>query len=147
MLTEHAPEYVTISVVPGGIFFDTFFPPPPPLGNPSANLRPVLGRKGRRCLSLPGARAVPSLTLAVGPSWFHRQDSPTGGEANTNLYFYEFYNRHHLLGRAIVYTYATLPRRSRYVLDGRCQIDGNGVEKAIKPFATGRSYVVYDIRA
>ena len=42
------------------------------------------------------------------------------------------------LGKAIVYTYTLLPRLSRYVLDGRYNIDNNGVENAIRPLALGR---------
>ena len=42
------------------------------------------------------------------------------------------------MGRAIVYTYTLLPRLSRYVLDGRYDIDNNGVENAIRPLALGR---------
>ena len=37
------------------------------------------------------------------------------------------------MGKAIVYTYTLLPRLSRYVLDGRYNIDNNGVENAIRP--------------
>ena len=42
------------------------------------------------------------------------------------------------MGKAIVYTYTLLPRLSRYVLDGRYNIDNNGVENAIRPLALGR---------
>ena len=42
------------------------------------------------------------------------------------------------MGRALVYTYTLLPRLSRYVLDGRYNIDNNGVENAIRPLAIGR---------
>ena len=42
------------------------------------------------------------------------------------------------MGKAIVYTYTLLPRLSRYVLDGRYNIDDNGVENAIRPLALGR---------
>ena len=42
------------------------------------------------------------------------------------------------MGRAINYTYTLLPRLSRYVLDGRYNIDNNGVENAIRPLALGR---------
>jgi len=44
------------------------------------------------------------------------------------------------MGKALVYTYTLLPRLSRYVLDGRYNIDNNGVENAIRPLAIGRSY-------
>ena len=39
------------------------------------------------------------------------------------------------MGKAIVYTYSLLPRLSRYILDGRYNIDNNGVENAIRPLA------------
>ena len=42
------------------------------------------------------------------------------------------------MGKALVYTYTLLPRLSRYVLDGRYNIDNNGVENAIRPIAVGR---------
>lgn len=42
------------------------------------------------------------------------------------------------MGKAIVYTYTLLPRLSRYLLDGRYNIDNNGVENAIRPLALGR---------
>ena len=42
------------------------------------------------------------------------------------------------MGKALVYTYTLLPRLSRYVLDGRYNIDNNGVENAIRPLAIGR---------
>lgn len=42
------------------------------------------------------------------------------------------------MGRALVYTYTLLPRLSRYVLDGRYNIDNNGIENAIRPLALGR---------
>lgn len=41
------------------------------------------------------------------------------------------------MGKAIVYTYTLLPRLSHYVLDGRYNIDNNGVENAIRPLALG----------
>ena len=42
------------------------------------------------------------------------------------------------MGKALVYTYTLLPRLSRYVLDGRYNIDNNGIENAIRPLALGR---------
>ena len=39
------------------------------------------------------------------------------------------------MGKALVYTYTLLPRLSRYVLDGRYNIDNNGIENAIRPLA------------
>ena len=47
------------------------------------------------------------------------------------------------MGRAIVYTYTLLPRLSRYVLDGRYNIDNNGVENAIRPLAIGRKNYLF----
>ena len=47
------------------------------------------------------------------------------------------------MGKAIVYTYALLPRLSRYVLDGRYDIDNNGVENAIRPLALGRKNYLF----
>lgn len=47
------------------------------------------------------------------------------------------------MGRALVYTYTLLPRLSRYVLDGRYNIDNNGVENAIRPLAIGRKNYLF----
>ena len=47
------------------------------------------------------------------------------------------------MGKALVYTYTLLPRLSRYVLDGRYQIDNNGVENAIRPLAIGRKNYLF----
>ena len=47
------------------------------------------------------------------------------------------------MGKALVYTYALLPRLSRYVLDGRYNIDNNGVENAIRPLALGRKNYLF----
>ena len=47
------------------------------------------------------------------------------------------------MGKALVYTYALLPRLSRYVLDGRYQIDNNGIENAIRPLALGRKNYLF----
>lgn len=47
------------------------------------------------------------------------------------------------MGRAINYTYTLLPRLSRYVLDGRYNIDNNGVENAIRPLALGRKNYLF----
>lgn len=45
--------------------------------------------------------------------------------------------------KALVYTYTLLPRLSRYVLDGRYNIDNNGVENAIRPIAVGRKNYLF----
>ena len=42
------------------------------------------------------------------------------------------------IGMAISYTYTLLPRLSRYVNDGRINIDNNLIENAIRPLALGR---------
>lgn len=47
------------------------------------------------------------------------------------------------MGKALKYTYALLPRLSRYVLDGRYNIDNNGVENAIRPLALGRKNYLF----
>lgn len=47
------------------------------------------------------------------------------------------------MGRAVVYAYTLLPRLSRYVLDGRYNIDNNGVENAIRPLALGRKNYLF----
>ena len=47
------------------------------------------------------------------------------------------------MGKTIVYTYTLLPRLSRYVLDGRYNIDNNGVENAIRPLALGRKNYLF----
>lgn len=47
------------------------------------------------------------------------------------------------MGAAIVYTYSLLPRLSRYVLDGKYNIDNNGVENAIRPLAIGRKNYLF----
>ena len=47
------------------------------------------------------------------------------------------------MGRALVYTYTLLPRLSRYVLDGRYNMDNNGVENAIRPLAIGRKNYLF----
>ena len=47
------------------------------------------------------------------------------------------------MGRALVYTYTLLPRLSRYVLDGRYNIDNSGVENAIRPLALGRKNYLF----
>ena len=47
------------------------------------------------------------------------------------------------MGKAIKYTYTLLPRLSRYVLDGRYNIDNNGVENAIRPLALGRKNYLF----
>jgi len=47
------------------------------------------------------------------------------------------------MAKALVYTYSLLPRLSRYVLDGRYQIDNNGIENAIRPLALGRKNYLF----
>ena len=41
------------------------------------------------------------------------------------------------LGEALAYAYSLLPRLSRYVNDGRINIDNNLIENAIRPLALG----------
>ena len=48
-----------------------------------------------------------------------------------------------LIGQAVSYAYVLLPRLSRYVLDGRYQIDNNGIENAIRPLALGRKNYLF----
>ena len=45
--------------------------------------------------------------------------------------------------KALVYTYTLLPRRRHYILDGRYNIDNNGVENAIRPLALGRKNYLF----
>ena len=47
------------------------------------------------------------------------------------------------MGRAIAYTYSLLPRLSRYVNDGRINIDNNLIENAIRPLALGRKNYLF----
>ncbi|MBO7417128.1 MAG: IS66 family transposase [Bacteroidaceae bacterium] len=47
------------------------------------------------------------------------------------------------MGKAIAYTYALLPRLSRYVNDGRINIDNNLIENAIRPLALGRKNYLF----
>ena len=47
------------------------------------------------------------------------------------------------MGKALVYTYTLHPRLSRYVLDGRYNIDNNGIENAIRPLALGRKNYLF----
>ena len=47
------------------------------------------------------------------------------------------------MGKAIKYTYSLLPRLSRYVLDGRYQIDNNQCENVIRPLAIGRKNYLF----
>lgn len=47
------------------------------------------------------------------------------------------------LGSAIEYTYPLLPRLSRYVNDGRINIDNNLIENAIRPLALGRKNYLF----
>ena len=44
-------------------------------------------------------------------------------------------------GKAIEYTFSLLPRLSRYVNDGRVNIDNNLIENAIRPLALGRKNI------
>lgn len=48
-----------------------------------------------------------------------------------------------LIGEAILYTYNIYPRLARYVLDGRYNIDNNGVENGIRPLALGRKNYMF----
>ena len=48
-----------------------------------------------------------------------------------------------MMGKAIAYTYSLLPRLSRYVLDGRYQIDNNLCENVIRPLAIGRKNYLF----
>lgn len=47
------------------------------------------------------------------------------------------------MGKAIEYTYALLPRLSRYVNDGRIEIDDNRIENVIRPLALGRKNYLF----
>ena len=47
------------------------------------------------------------------------------------------------MGDAIEYTYSLLPRLSRYVNDGRINIDNNIIENAIRPLALGRKNYLF----
>lgn len=47
------------------------------------------------------------------------------------------------MGKAIAYTYTLLPRLSRYVNDGRINIDNNLIENAIRPLALGRKNYLF----
>ena len=47
------------------------------------------------------------------------------------------------MGRAIAYTYSLLPRLSRYVNDGRINIDNNLIENAVRPLALGRKNYLF----
>lgn len=47
------------------------------------------------------------------------------------------------MGDAIEYTYSLLPRLSRYVNDGRINIDNNLIENAIRPLAIGRKNYLF----
>ena len=48
-----------------------------------------------------------------------------------------------LIGKAVAYANVLLPRLSRYVLDGRYNIDNNGIENAIRPLALGRKNYLF----
>ena len=47
------------------------------------------------------------------------------------------------MGDAIEYTYSLLPRLSRYVNDGRINIDNNLIENAVRPLALGRKNYLF----
>lgn len=47
------------------------------------------------------------------------------------------------MGKAIEYTYSLLPRLSRYVNDGRIEIDNNRIENTIRPLALGRKNYLF----
>lgn len=47
------------------------------------------------------------------------------------------------MGKAIAYTFALLPRLSRYVNDGRINIDNNLIENSIRPLAIGRKNYLF----
>lgn len=47
------------------------------------------------------------------------------------------------IGKALAYTYSLLPRLSRYVNDGRTNIDNNLIENAIRPLAIGRKNYLF----
>ena len=47
------------------------------------------------------------------------------------------------MGRTLVYTSTLLPRLGCYVLDGRYNIDNNGIENAIRPLALGRKNFLF----
>lgn len=42
------------------------------------------------------------------------------------------------MDKAVNYAFSLMPRLGRYILDGRYQMDNNGVENAIRPLAVGR---------
>ena len=46
-------------------------------------------------------------------------------------------------GKAIAYTYTLLPRLSRYVNDGRINMDNNLIENSIRPLALGRKNYLF----
>ena len=62
------------------------------------------------------------------------------GQDPSNGNVYIFINR---AGKAIEYTYTLLPRLSRYVNDGRIEIDDNRIENAIRPLALGRKNYLF----
>lgn len=47
------------------------------------------------------------------------------------------------IGKAIAYTYTLLPRLSRYVNDGRINMDNNLIENSIRPLALGRKNYLF----
>lgn len=48
-----------------------------------------------------------------------------------------------LIGKAIAYTLSLWPRLVRYADDGRCEIDNNLIENAIRPIALGRKNYLF----
>lgn len=47
------------------------------------------------------------------------------------------------IGRAINYTYSLLPKLSRYVLNGKYNIDNNLIENTIRPLCIGRKNYLF----
>jgi transposase len=48
-----------------------------------------------------------------------------------------------VIGKAIAYTLTLWPRLVRYIEDGRCEIDNNLIENAIRPIALGRKNYLF----
>ena len=48
-----------------------------------------------------------------------------------------------LMGKAVIYTFSLYHRLVRYVSDGRCHIDNNAIENAIRPIALGRKNYLF----
>lgn len=47
------------------------------------------------------------------------------------------------IGKALRYAYALYPRMARYVTDGRCRIDNNLAEQAVRPLALDRKNYLF----